>query len=212
MKKRNLIFDLGGILLDIHPERTFEAFASMGIDKALLTEKYTLANTTMLAYEMGNISSAELCDYVTTLLPAGAEPMQREELHKRIADAWCSLIGDLPLYKWQRLTELMSAGHNIYLLSNTNEIHWREIAKQINALEGRPVESYFTHIFLSYKMHMCKPDEKIFARVLEEAGLQACDTLFFDDSPANCEAARKVGIESVLVERNSAWGDFLLND
>jgi len=210
MEKKNLIFDLGGILLDIHPSRTFEAFASMGIDRQLLTERYTLSNSTMLAYEMGNISSAELCSYIKSLLPA---PMQQpdSELVPAIEEAWCALIGDLPLYKWQRLREMHAKGYNIYLLSNTNAIHWAQIAKNIEALEGVPVEEYFTRIFLSYEMHLCKPCEEIFLQLLIEAGIDAADTLFFDDSPANCDAARKLGIESVLVERNAPWSGILLN-
>ena len=61
-------------------------------------------------------------------------------------------------------------------------------------------------------MHRCKPDKDIFVQMLQEGGLQACDTLFFDDSADNCAAARSVGIDAVLVERNSQWGDILLKD
>ena len=211
MEKKNLIFDLGGILLDIHPSRTFEAFASMGVCRELLTEKYSLSNPAMLAFEMGNISPAELCGYIASLLPPHMQQKPASELHPAIAAAWCALIGALPLYKWQRLGELRAKGYNIYLLSNTNAIHWERISKDIEALEGRSVGSYFDRIFLSYEMHLCKPSEEIFSRVLAAAGIDAASTIFFDDSPDNCAAARRVGIESVLVERNAPWSGILLN-
>lgn len=210
--KKNLIFDLGGILLDIHPSRTFAAFAELGVDKGLLTETHSLANSTMLAFEKGEISPAELISYISSLLPPEVRNMPPEELEARVRAAWCALIGDLPLYKWQRLSQLRACGHNIYLLSNTNAIHWEAISRNIAAMEGRSVEEYFDRLFLSYEMHRCKPSAVIFTRVLADAGISAADTLFFDDSAENCAAARSVGIESVLVERNSPWGDFLMND
>ena len=211
-KKKNLIFDLGGILLDIHPSRTFAAFARLGVDEKLLTETHSLANSTMLAFETGKISIPELLSYIATLLPPEARNLPAEELETRVRDAWCALIGELPLYKWQRLSQLRACGHNIFLLSNTNAMHWEAISRNIAALEGRRVEEYFDRLFLSYKMNLCKPCTEIFTRVLAEAGIFAADTLFFDDSADNCAAARSVGIESVLVERNSPWGDFLLKD
>ena len=112
----------------------------------------------------------------------------------------------------QRLTRLRRQGHKLFLLSNTNALHWEQIARNIEQIEGKRVEEYFDRVFLSYEMHRCKPDKDIFVQMLQEAGLQACDTLFFDDSADNCAAARSVGIDAVLVERNSKWGDILLKD
>lgn len=205
IEKKNIVFDLGGILLDIYPQRTFEAFAALDADRAVLSEAYTLANSTMMNYEKGLISTEELFEYIASLLP------QRVQ-EGALRDAWCALIGDLPLYKWQRLTQLRKQGHKLYLLSNTNALHWSEISKRIEQIEGRKVQEYFDHIFLSYEMHRCKPDKEIFLQTLREANLQAGDTLFFDDSADNCAAATGVGIEAVLVERNSQWGDILMKD
>lgn len=212
LNKKNIIFDLGGILLDIHPERTFAAFAALGVDKDMLTETHSLANKAMLAFETGRISTDELVAYVATLLPQEVRSMPQSALRAHISDAWCALIGELPLYKWQRLEQLRKDGYKVFLLSNTNAIHWEAISRNISALEGRAVEDYFDGVFLSYKMNLCKPDEEIFRRVLAEANLPAEETVFIDDSDANCEAAARVGIEPLLVERNSAWGERLMND
>ncbi|MBQ7946638.1 MAG: HAD family phosphatase [Bacteroidaceae bacterium] len=210
--KKNIVFDLGGILLDIHPQRTFEAFAALGADRAVLSEAYTLANSTMMGYEKGLISTEELYEFITALLPQQTREMPADALQAHIRDAWRALIGDLPLYKWQRLTGLRRRGHKLFLLSNTNALHWEQIARNIEQIEGKRVEEYFDRIFLSYEMRRCKPDKEIFVQMLQEAGMQACDTLFFDDSADNCAAARSVGIDAVLVERNSQWGDILLKD
>ena len=212
IEKKNIVFDLGGILLDIHPQRTFEAFAALGADRAVLSEAYTLANSTMMGYEMGLISTEELYSFIASLLPRQTREMPTDALQSRIRDAWRALIGELPLYKWQRLTQLRRQGHKLFLLSNTNALHWEQIARNIEQIEGKRVEEYFDRIFLSYEMHRCKPDKEIFVQMLQEAELQAGDTLFFDDSADNCAAARSVGIDAVLVERNSQWGDILLKD
>lgn len=212
IRKKNIVFDLGGILLDIHPQQTFEAFAALGADRAILSEAYTLANSTMMNYEMGLISTNELYDYITTLLPQHIKDMPTAERETRLHDAWCALIGDLPLYKWQRLTQLRRKGHKIFLLSNTNAVHWKQIAMNIENIEGRKVEEYFDKIFLSYEMHRCKPDKEIFTQMLHKAEIEPDDTIFFDDSADNCTAARSVGMEAVLIERNSQWGDFLMQD
>lgn len=207
--KKNLIFDLGGVLLDIHPARTFEAFAALGVPEDMLAETHSLANEVMLAFETGKISADELFSYILSLLPQG---VCRDGLRASVFDAWCALIGSLPLYKWQRLSSLRERGHRVFLLSNTNAVHWEAIARNIYALEGRAAESYFDAVYLSYKMHLCKPDEEIFRRLLADAGLSASETLFIDDSPANCAAAERVGVEALLVERNAPWGDCLMID
>ncbi|MBQ4063528.1 MAG: HAD family phosphatase [Bacteroidaceae bacterium] len=212
IEKKNIVFDLGGILLDIHPQQTFEAFAALGADRAILSEAYTLANSTMMNYEMGLISTNELYDYITTLLPQHIKDMPTAERDTRLHDAWCALIGDLPLYKWQRIAQIRGRGHRIFLLSNTNAVHWQQIAANIEKIEGRKVDEYFDRIFLSYEMHRCKPDKEIFTQMLHEAGIEAADTIFFDDSADNCTAARTAGIEAVLIERNSQWGEILMQD
>lgn len=210
INKKNIVFDLGGILLDIHPQRTFEAFAALGAERAILSEAYTLANSIMMNFEKGLISTDELFEYITTLLPQQIK--EADTLQAQLRDAWCALIGELPLYKWQRLAQLRKQGYNLYLLSNTNALHWEQIANNIENLEGRKVEEYFNKLFLSFEMHCCKPSKEIFSLMLDSGGLQANETLFFDDSAENCAAAASLGIEAVLIERNSKWGDLLMKN
>lgn len=212
IEKKNIVFDLGGILLDIYPQRTFEAFAELGTDRAILSETYTLANSTIMSYEKGLITTEALFNYIAELLPQQIKEMPADALQEHLIYAWCALIGELPLYKWQRLTLLRKQGYKLFLLSNTNALHWKQISHNIEQIDGRKVEEYFDKIFLSYEMHRCKPDKEIFLQMMHEAEIEASDTLFFDDSADNCAAAESTGIKAVLVERNSQWGDILMND
>ncbi len=207
--KKNLIFDLGGVLLDIEPSRSFEAFAALGVDAAILTESMTLANETMQAFEAGKISAQQLIDYIAELLPVEKRSQPREVLDSSIRAAWCSLLGEFPLCKWREITRLRALGHKVFLLSNTNAIHWECIARGIAQLEGRAVEDYFDGVYLSFEMGLCKPLPEIFEQVLQRAGIAAADTIFFDDSQANCDAARSVGIDAVVIERNAPWTEII---
>ena len=92
-----------------------------------------------------------------------------------------------------RLKRLEELKHHsrLFLLSNTNEIHW-EYARRW----WQP-EDYFEKIFLSYEMHQVKPDKEIFLQMLEEGGMKAEETLFIDDSKRNCEAAAALGLQTI---------------
>lgn len=203
--RKNLIFDLGGVLLDIEPARTFDAFAALGVKREVLSEAFALSNSTMLALESGRISAAELFAYIAGLLPAEKRALPAAELERALHDAWCALLGNFPLCKWQHLRELRTRGYRIFLLSNTNCLHWDVITRGIESLEGLALSDYFDGIFLSYEMGLCKPAPRIFEMLMERAAIEPGDTIFFDDSQANCRAALSVGIEAVVVERNSAW-------
>ena len=203
--RKNFIFDLGGVLLDIEPARTFDAFAALGVGREVLSEAFALSNSTMLAFESGKISAAELFAYIAGLLPAEKRALPAAELERALCDAWCALLGNFPPCKWQHLRALRARGHKVFLLSNTNALHWEVITRGIENLEGLALSDYFDGVFLSYEMGLCKPAPRIFEMLVERAGIAPGNKIFFDDSQANCDAARSVGIEAVVLERNSAW-------
>ena len=86
------------------------------------------------------------------------------------------------------------------LLSNTNPIHWGKAAACYFTACGRTVDYYFEKTFLSYEMHLLKPDEAIYRRVLDDTGFNACETLFIDDSAANCAGAERLGVNTLHVD------------
>ena len=83
------------------------------------------------------------------------------------------------------------------LLSNTNPIHWDKAVNGLFGHKGMDVDDYFENTFLSYRMHMLKPDPQIYGKVLMDSGMTAYETLFIDDSPANCAAASELGMMSL---------------
>ena len=84
----------------------------------------------------------------------------------------------------------------VYLLSNTNEIHWQWSCLHAFRYKAFRAEDFFEHIYLSYEMKMAKPDADIFQKVLDETGILPNETLFIDDSEANCRTAEALGIST----------------
>lgn len=115
-----------------------------------------------------------------------------------------SMLADIPSYKLDSLLELKHRYH-IMLLSNTNSIHWQWAVRNRFRYKGLEVEDFFDRIYLSYELHMQKPDKEIFKYVLEDAGIAPEETFFIDDSVANCSAAEQLGIRTYCCPAGSDW-------
>lgn len=207
--KKILIFDLGGVLIDLHVERSFAALVAMGVDASILTERNCLINEYMMRYDRGDITTEEMFSYIASQLPAVECAVEQRN---RIAEAWNMMLGEYAPYKFHRLRELRARGYRIVMLSNTNDGHWDAIERLFEATMGEPLQAFFDALYLSYRMHRRKPEPEIFLDLLAAEGADAADCLFFDDSAENCAAARSVGIEAVLMERNTPWSGALIND
>ena len=207
--KKTLIFDLGGVLIDLHVERTFAALVAMGADASCLTEKDCLVNKYMMQYDRGDITTDEMFAYIASQVTV---ELPNDVIRNRIAQAWNTMLGDYAPYKFRRLRELRERGFRVVMLSNTNDGHWDEIERRFQQTMGEPLSNFFDAFYLSYRMHRRKPEPEIFLELLTAEGADAGSCLFFDDSSENCEAARSVGIEAVLMERNAPWGENILTD
>ena len=193
-KVKNLLFDLGGVLVDLWLEKCLKAFHDLGfegIDNELLNPYHTdgmFGNS-----ELGLVSEEELRNYVRE--QAGNPDIT----DKQIDDAYYEFIGEIPEYKLKMLAELKKH-YNIYMLSNTSSFVYPRIARQEFTKLGATVEDYFDGIYLSYELHLAKPDPKVFEHILEDAGIRAEETLFFDDSQVNLDAAAELGFQTYLVD------------
>ena len=118
--KKLLIFDLGGVLIDLHLERTFAALVEMGADASMLTERECLLNTMMKQFDCGTITTEEMFGYIASQLPLQTREKFGAALGQRIGDVWNMMLGSYPLYKFNRLRELRSRGFRVVMLSNTN--------------------------------------------------------------------------------------------
>lgn len=190
---KNLIFDLGGVILDLSVDHTLEAFAKVsGISKQKVQEIFQ-TSPGFNEYEKGKMGDGDFRLYLKDLYKVNVSD-------KEIDTCWNAMLRGLPPVKLQLLKTLQSK-YNVLLLSNTNEIHLSYInAVMLPAVKGEAsLDYYFHRAYYSHRMLMRKPDAEIFERVLHENGLQAAQTLFLDDNAQNVAGAQSVGIKTVHV-------------
>ena len=195
---KNLIFDFGGVLINLNRAASRNAFEKLGIfnihEKAVDDFRQ---KELFLQLESGNISAAAF--------RANMRRLSDQELtDQQIDDAWISMLADIPDYKLDCLLELRKQ-YNILLLSNTNSIHWLWSVKNRFSYKDHEVDDFFDRIYLSYELHMQKPDVEIFKYVIEDSMLNAEETFFIDDSEMNCKAAETLGIKSYCCPAGSDW-------
>lgn len=186
---KNIIFDLGGVLLDLDMERCFNAFEQAGLTDV----RRWLTGTNELGffsdYECGRISTEAFRRQLRSRLAATVTDEETDRI-------WNSMLVSIPQEK-QALLEELTRHYRLFLLSNTNELHWQHCTEHVFRANGKDVLSCFDQTFLSFRMGMAKPDVEIFSTVVREAGLEASETLFIDDAPANCTAAGQAGLHAL---------------
>ena len=206
LDRKNIIFDLGGVLLDIAPDATLEALRALGVAERFLTDGLNIRNDILVGLECGAVAPEDM--YRAFAGSIGKECTL--EVREQIKNAWCAMLGKAKIEKFHTLRALREKGYKVFLLSNTNAIHWEVIEEKLQAIEGRPLTDYFDGVYLSFRMHACKPDDEIFEKLLAAEGINAEDCLFLDDSRDNCATAASLGIASLLMERNAALPQWLI--
>jgi len=190
---KNIIFDLGGVIINIDFQYTFEAFAKLGDSEILATLKKFKELRVFERYEAGEFTDPQFRDFL------------RKEFTKHATDieidqAWNALLLDIPAERVRRIQHLKEK-YNIYLLSNTNHIHIQEVNNILYRSSGiEHLNLLFDKVYLSYEMKMSKPHLEIYNFVLEEQKLNPSQTVFIDDNKDNIIGAQKAGLHTIHVE------------
>jgi len=192
-KYKNIIFDLGGVLLNIDYEITARAFEKLGISQFHKLFSKAEQNKTFDLYEKGLITSDEFREALNNALKA---PVSKEVLD----NSWNAMLLDLPAERLGLLKK-MKQTHRTFLLSNTNEIHIQCFSDLLQKQIGSPdLSGFFEKVYLSYEIKLRKPDAEIFQYVLDCNQLDPAETLFIDDSPQHIEGAKKLGIQTYWLD------------
>lgn len=184
MEYKNIIFDLGNVLVRLNSEGCMNAFAELGLAQYLDPRKHTDGAELMQKLGLGLISTEDFCNNVRKI--SGLDIT-----NKQIIDAANVMLVEIPKHKLDILLSLRAKGKKVYLLSNTIDIHWDYCASKLFPYKGHTVDDYFDRIFLSQRLHLSKPNPQIFEEVVRQTGISSNDTLFIDDLQVNCEAAQK---------------------
>ncbi len=194
-KIKNIIFDLGDVILNIDVPVASKSFADLsGREQSEILTIFK-ENELFRQFETGLMDESKFRNYVREILNF---PDLSDEA---IDTAWNSLLLDLPPERVELLKKLATQ-YRLFLLSNTSSIHITQVNKILEASTGvEKLEDLFETVFLSYEMGLMKPDTRIYQEVLDKAGLKAEETLFLDDNADNIRGAAELGIETIHVQK-----------
>ena len=197
MERNTIVFDLGGVIINLNVPRCVANFKKLmneeyirtvlGIDNEGEGVVAVSAATKQLMhdYEYGNISTE-------TFLKTLQEYCYPGTTIEQIKAAWLSMLDELPQERLDYIKELRARGYRTILLSNSNELHWQPIWEQYN------LGSYFDVVFASQMLHMAKPNREIFEHVVREAKVDSAHTIYVDDLEKNRKAGEQfAGWETV---------------
>lgn len=194
---KNLLIDLGGVLINLDRQRCVENFKKLGIPNVEKHLDVYHQDGIFMQLEKGLITPADFRNGIRGM-------MDKVVSDKQIDAAWNSFLVDIPSYKLDLLLKLREK-YVVFLLSNTNEIHWKWICKNAFPYRTFKVEDYFEKTYLSFEMKMAKPEPEIFKAVIEDAGITAEETFFIDDSAINCKVAQELGIATYTAKAGEDW-------
>lgn len=192
MKFEAIVFDLGGVLIDLDYNRTINAFKQLGI--ADFDKMYSQAaqNNLFDDFETGQISAQRFVNSLLPYLRPGTTP-------NKVVHAWNAMILSVPTAKIELLKDLRKK-YPIYLLSNTNELHVPVVRREWAKVTSQPMEDFFDHIYFSHEIHLRKPTSEIFEFVCDQQNLVPEKTLFIDDSIQHIKGAEQIGLQTFHLE------------
>lgn len=195
---KHLIFDLGGVIIDLDTNATFSAFEELTGKPRTQWANGVHEGDLFLDYEKGLMTDQQFREGLRELCE---QPVADEVLD----NAWNAMLGAIPGYRIEKAAALRGK-YQTFVLSNTNGIHELAFNKILQAETGQPtLDHFFDRVYFSHVMKQRKPETEIYQTVLEENGLRPEEVLFLDDKPENLRGAEKLKIQTFLVHSPDSW-------
>lgn len=189
---KNLIFDFGGVIINIDFNRTFDAFTALGITDVKDVWSQVVSSDLLSEFERGLHNPVEFRKKMNSLTGL--------KIPDNVFDkAWNSMLLDIPV-KRVRLIEDLKKNYKIFLLSNTNEIHYICYSTQLRDHGYKKLDDLFDGAWFSFRMGMLKPGVDIFNEVLKKERIVPSETLFIDDLQVNVDGAEKAGMKGLCIK------------
>lgn len=199
---RHIILDFGGVIINIDYKKTEEAFVNLGITD--FAERYSQLQQTEI-FDRLETGRSGRADFIAALQQIAGAHITEDQ----IVTAWNAMLLDIPLRRLQILQQLQ-LHFDLFLLSNTNEIHEEAFNKKLKTLCGfNSMGVFVDKVYYSHRVGMRKPDAAIFRMILEQNSLDPAKTLFVDDSPQHIEGAKALGIQTILLEPGMTMEDHI---
>jgi putative hydrolase of the HAD superfamily len=193
---RNILFDLGGVILDIDVQATLQRFYELDFPAELLNYPQNMKTDLFYNYETGKIGTAEFREEMRRRTGVNATD---EELD----GAWNAMIVGIPAERTQLLKKL-SARYDIYMLSNTSPLHAPVFERMYLDASGVPMREAFKKIYYSFEIGCHKPDAEAWEFVIRDAGIRPEETLFLDDNIHNIKASQELGFQAIHIHERTS--------
>lgn len=188
---KNIIFDLGGVIINLDMDRTYHAFKALAGEVEVPAFNYTVQHDIFKQFEVGAIDTPTFYNGLRELIG----PFTNAQLQQ----AWNAMLLDIPQERVMLLKQLKEQ-YRTFLFSNTNQVHFEGFNQILLDAHGLPtLDSLFERVYFSHTMGMRKPDVASFLRIIEENGLNPAETLFLDDTAGHLEGAKAAGLQTLLV-------------
>ena len=194
---KNIIFDLGGVVINLDYKISIEEFKKLGIKDF---DVFFAKNSVLDKWDRGRITVNEFLAEIKKHLPDSVT-------NEQIINAWNAMLLDLPKERAELLKKLRKK-YRTFLLSNTNELHLEYHFKYLQDFYGvNDLSPFFEKLYFSNIIGMRKPDAEVYEFVLSDSGLKPEQTLFIDDHLQNVESAIRCGIKSYYLQYPSTIMD-----
>lgn len=200
---KNIIFDLGGVIMGLDVPKTIKEFEKIGITNIVNNTGHHYTDPIFYDFEIGKVSEFEFMEKLNSI--SRLNPSVTE-----VRDAWNAMILDMPCEKINILLNLRET-YNIFLLSNTNSIHQEKFLREVNEVNNMSFNDLFVKAYYSHEVGIRKPNREVFEFVLNDSGLEPQETLFVDDSLENLRAASNIGIETFHIKDDKALNQLFNN-
>jgi len=195
MNFKNIIFDLGGVIIDIDYNLAAAAFKRLGVINFEEIYSKKQQDNFFNSFETGHLSNENFRIAIRKHIPTSVTDEQ-------IDTAWNAMLINIPQERFNWLKDIGKI-YRIFLLSNTNRIHIKAFTEIFNKQFGDlQFEKLFEKVYYSCEIGMRKPNPEIFDFVIKENNLVVSETLFIDDSPQHIEGARNFGVTAWHLEND----------
>jgi putative hydrolase of the HAD superfamily len=196
LRIKNILFDLGGVILDIDVQATKQRFYELGLPALFMQYPENMLTDLFFRYETGKINTTQYRDEVRRI--SGLEVPDHD-----IDEAWCAMLVGIPAERVELISRLKER-YRLYMLSNTCELHVPVFENMFQKVSGNSMHEIFDGIYYSFEIGQHKPDAEAWEHVIRDARIKPEETLFLDDNIHNIKASQELGFQAIHIHERTS--------
>jgi FMN phosphatase YigB (HAD superfamily) len=192
---KNILFDLGGVILDINIQATLKLFYELGFPSELMQYPHSMQTDIFFKYQTGKLDTQQFRDEIRKVSGTNVTDQAFD-------NAWNAMLVGIPR-KRTDLLKLLSKRYDLYMLSNTSALHVNVFEKMYLDVAGESMHRVFKKIYYSHEIGWHKPDHEAWEYVIRDAGIKPEETLFLDDDIYNIKASQELGFKAIHIHERT---------